>query len=74
MFLNKSFLKYIVADKNNIPLEAEPFQRAVKDGVMGAFHHRGFWHPMDTLRDNIKLNKLWDEGNPPWLKIQPQIS
>ncbi len=74
MLLNKSFLKYIVANQSNIPLEAEPFQRAVKDGVMGAFHHRGFWHPMDTLRDNIKLNKLWDEGNPPWLKIQPLVS
>ena len=74
MFLNKSFLRFIDTDEVNIALEAEPFQRAVNNGVMGAFHHSGFWHPMDTLRDNIKLNKLWNEGNPPWLEVPPFIT
>ena len=69
MVLNKNFLKYINTGSNNIALEAEPFQKAVKDRMMGVFHHTGFWHPMDTLRDNIKLNKLWEEGNSPWLEI-----
>ena len=69
MVLNKNFLKYINSESNNIALEAEPFQKAVKDRMMGVFHHTGFWHPMDTLRDNIKLNKLWEEGNSPWLEI-----
>lgn len=68
MFVNKSFLKYIDTDQNNIVLEAEPFQRAVKDGAMGAFHHKDFWHPMDNLRDNVELNKICDEGDLPWLK------
>lgn len=69
MFLNKNFLKYIDTDTDNVALEGEPFQRAVKDNVMGAYHHTGFWHPMDTLRDNIRLNSLWDQGDPPWLSL-----
>ena len=70
MFVNKSFLKYIDTNQNNIVLEAEPFQRAVKDGAMGAFHHKDFWHSMDNLRDNVELNKMFDEGDIPWLKIK----
>jgi glucose-1-phosphate cytidylyltransferase len=31
-----------------------------------AFEHRGFWQPMDTLRDKNQLEKMWDSGNPPW--------
>jgi glucose-1-phosphate cytidylyltransferase len=28
--------------------------------------HRGFWQPMDTLRDKQNLNSLWDSGAAPW--------
>jgi glucose-1-phosphate cytidylyltransferase len=28
--------------------------------------HRGFWHPMDTLRDKILLESLWQSGTAPW--------
>ena len=28
--------------------------------------HRGFWQPMDTLRDKQSLNALWDRGAAPW--------
>jgi len=31
-----------------------------------AFHHSGFWRPMDTLRDKIQLEELWKKDNPPW--------
>ncbi|MCC8189903.1 MAG: glucose-1-phosphate cytidylyltransferase [Planctomycetes bacterium] len=31
-----------------------------------AFAHDGFWHPMDTLRDKLFLERLWSEGNAPW--------
>ncbi|NCB82780.1 MAG: glucose-1-phosphate cytidylyltransferase, partial [Bacilli bacterium] len=37
-----------------------------KDGEMFAYKHDGFWQPMDTLRDNQKLNKLWKENKAPW--------
>jgi len=32
-----------------------------------AFEHKGFWQPMDTLREKQDLEKLAREGNPPWL-------
>lgn len=31
-----------------------------------AYKHNGFWQCMDTLRDKIKLEKLWDENKAPW--------
>ena len=31
-----------------------------------SFKHTGFWHPMDTLRDKIYLEKLWNKKNCPW--------
>jgi glucose-1-phosphate cytidylyltransferase len=33
---------------------------------LSAFRHNGFWQPMDTLRDKIKLEELWDSGRAPW--------
>lgn len=33
---------------------------------MHAYKHTGFWKPMDTLRDNQELNKLWTEEKAPW--------
>jgi glucose-1-phosphate cytidylyltransferase len=31
-----------------------------------AFHHEGFWYPMDTYQENLFLNRLWDQGSAPW--------
>jgi glucose-1-phosphate cytidylyltransferase len=31
-----------------------------------AFPHKGFWQPMDTLRDKVYLQELWDKGQAPW--------
>jgi glucose-1-phosphate cytidylyltransferase len=31
-----------------------------------AFKHYGFWQPMDTYRDVLELNKVWDSGLAPW--------
>ena len=38
------------------------------DGEILAYKHSGFWKPMDTLRDKLELNKIWDSGNAPWKK------
>jgi glucose-1-phosphate cytidylyltransferase len=46
--------------------EHEPIERLAAEGQLAAFRHRGFWQCMDTLRDRIYLQKLWDGGNPPW--------
>jgi len=46
--------------------EQEPLQEISKGGMLAAFKHYGFWHPMDTLRDKNVLEKLWQGGNAPW--------
>ena len=47
-------------------LEADPLERLAKDGQLMAYKHDGFWQCMDTLRDKVNLNKMWNEGNAPW--------
>jgi glucose-1-phosphate cytidylyltransferase len=37
-----------------------------RDGRLGAYRHTGFWQPMDTLRDKIRLEELWNSGRAPW--------
>jgi len=46
--------------------EQEPLQGMSKEGLLAAFRHYGFWHPMDTLRDKNVLEELWEKGNAPW--------
>jgi glucose-1-phosphate cytidylyltransferase len=50
--------------------EAEPIARIAAMGELQAFEHRGFWQPMDTLRDKTHLEDLWASGNAPW-KVWP---
>ena len=46
--------------------EQEPMQRLTSSGQVEAYFHKGFWQPMDTLRDKQKLEELWNEGRAPW--------
>jgi glucose-1-phosphate cytidylyltransferase len=46
--------------------EAEPLTSLTKDGELMAFEHKGFWQPMDTLREKNLLEELWHSGNAPW--------
>ena len=46
--------------------EREPLESLVKNAELAAYKHVGFWRPMDTLRDKIVLNELWDSGDAPW--------
>jgi len=46
--------------------EREPLEGLARDGELGVHHHRGFWQPMDTLRDKRFLEDLWATGTPPW--------
>jgi glucose-1-phosphate cytidylyltransferase len=47
-------------------LEREPLERLAAEGQLGAFRHEGFWDCMDTYKDAVLLNDLWDSGAPPW--------
>jgi glucose-1-phosphate cytidylyltransferase len=46
--------------------ERGPMEKLVANGQLSAYRHRGFWQPMDTLRDKNFLEGLWASGNPPW--------
>ena len=48
--------------------EQEPLMNLAHDGEILAYKHSGFWKPMDTLRDKLELNKIWESGNAPWKK------
>jgi glucose-1-phosphate cytidylyltransferase len=65
---------FFVLSKKVIPLiesdatiwERGPLESLASQGQLQAFHHRGFWHPMDTLRDKQMLEELWHSGEAPW--------
>ena len=63
VFSNDIF-KYLSEDD---VLEGTPLSRLVSDQQLSAFKHDGFWYPMDTYREFLDLNKMWDEGNAPWI-------
>ncbi len=54
--------------------ELEPFEtgalpRMVERKKLAAYHHKGFWQPMDTLREKLDLEKFVLQDTPPWLQI-----
>ncbi len=46
--------------------ERTPMERLATSGQLEAYFHKGFWQPMDTLRDKISLEELWQAGRAPW--------
>lgn len=62
---NREFLEY-TPDDNGDMLESDALQRLTKDGQLNYFLHKGFWRGMDTYREYVELNRLWDEGTAPW--------
>jgi glucose-1-phosphate cytidylyltransferase len=46
--------------------ENEPIEELTNNGQLMAYAHKGFWQPMDTLREKIILEELWASGNAPW--------
>ena len=62
--LPPTVIDYIEGD--NTSWESGPLERLAKEKQLVAFQHRGFWQPMDTLRDKIYLKELWQSGKAPW--------
>jgi len=54
-------------DSDDTQWEREPMERLAREGQLLAYRHEGFWQCMDTLRDKMLLQKLWDSDNPPWM-------
>ena len=51
---------------DNCSWEQEPLNKLAEMGELSAFNHKGFWQPMDSLRDKNILENQWGSGNPPW--------
>jgi glucose-1-phosphate cytidylyltransferase len=47
-------------------LEREPLENLANDGQLRAYRHTGFWDCMDTYKDAVLLNDLWEAGRAPW--------
>ncbi|MEQ8701330.1 MAG: glucose-1-phosphate cytidylyltransferase [Bauldia litoralis] len=62
--LEPSVFDYIEGDETI--WERAPLERLAEDGELSAFRHTGFWQPMDTLRDQRELERLWNSNAAPW--------
>lgn len=62
--LSPKVIGYIENDQTS--WEGEPLNRLSAEGQLGVHFHRGFWQPMDTLREKNLLEMLWSENRAPW--------
>ena len=62
--LSKDVLNYI--KEYSEAWETGPLPKLVYENQLQAYKHRGFWQPMDTLREKMILSNLWDRGKAPW--------
>jgi glucose-1-phosphate cytidylyltransferase len=63
--VNPKAIDFIDGDETT--WEKEPLETLASMGEIQAFRHDGFWQPMDTLRDKLLLEKLWQSGRAPWM-------
>lgn len=63
--LERSVLNYI-KDGDATIWERKPLEDLTTDNQLAAYKHRGFWRPMDTLRDRMDLEDMWNGGKAPW--------
>jgi glucose-1-phosphate cytidylyltransferase len=64
MVLDRAVLDYI--DDDHMYFQKEPMERLAADGQLMAYRHHEFWQCMDTLRDKVYLEDLWEDGHAPW--------
>ena len=62
--LNPKVLDFIEGD--HTVWEREPMEGLAREGQLAAYFHKGFWQPMDTLRDKRHLEELWHSGRAAW--------
>jgi len=62
--LSRKVIDYIDGDAT--VWENQPLERLAREGQLAVHRHRGFWQPMDTLRDRTHLEAMWAAGKAPW--------
>jgi glucose-1-phosphate cytidylyltransferase len=55
-------------ERPDLVFEKQPVAKLVEDEELMQFPHDGFWQPMDTSREYILLNDLFEKGRAPWVK------
>ncbi len=55
-----------ITEGDSTVFEQAPLKNIAKDGQLLTYKHDNFWMPMDTLRDKMKLNKMWADNSAPW--------
>ncbi len=63
---NRSVLDFLPEDAAGLMLEGYLLTKLARAGQLMAYHHRGFWHCMDAMRDKYELEQLWNSGRAPW--------
>jgi len=62
--LSPNVIDFIKGDQ--VMWEEEPMEQLASNNEISVYEHKGFWQPMDTLRDKNYLEELWNSRNPPW--------
>lgn len=57
---------YIKENDDSVVFEKEPLENLAHDRKLNAYKHKGFWRPMDMLKDKNNLNEMWHNGRAPW--------
>ncbi|MCB9832911.1 MAG: NTP transferase domain-containing protein [Planctomycetes bacterium] len=63
--MNRRIFDY-VGDELDCILETGPMERLAGDRELALYQHDGFWYSMDTYKEALALNRMWDEGKAPW--------
>ena len=61
---NRRVLDYL--DSDDCILEQEPLERLAREHQLVAYQHEGFFFAMDTYRESLQLNQMWERGDAPW--------
>jgi len=55
-----------ISNCNDVIWEKAPLETIAKEGQLAGYKHHGFWKPMDTLREKIEFETLWNENRAEW--------
>lgn len=63
--LEPEIFEYLQEGENTI-WERTPLENLAKNNELYAYKHLGFWRPMDTLRDKVELENMWNSNKCEW--------
>lgn len=65
-FVCKSEVFDYITEGDQTIFERTPLQNLARDNKLYTYKHKGFWMPMDTLKDKNTLEDLWKNGKALW--------